>query len=178
MRCSCVHRIHVWEVGTHRWLAPTGFRPQASSGSGWQAWALVTLHWIIISLAPPSFFLPPACSLPSIFTPLHCVSLRVLALPLHWLPQKKEKIVIIQNTDSAYSGNQIRICNEMQITNGYYCPGYWLDNKGSTLTCNFNNPAPSFCHQLCTHPPTQVQMEYTEKDEDTETVMWRWETRE
>lgn len=41
----------------------------------------------------------------------------------------------------------------MQITIGYYCPGYWLDNKGSTLTCNFNNPAPSLCHRLCASPP-------------------------
>ncbi len=71
--------IYVWKVGTHCWLAPTGFPPQASSGSGWQAWASVTLHWIIISLAPPPLLLPTASSLSSIFTPLHCVSLRVLA---------------------------------------------------------------------------------------------------
>lgn len=76
MLCVCVCR---WKVGTHHRLAPTEFPPQASSGSDWQAWASVTLDWIIISLTPPPFLLPPASSLFSIFTPLHCVSLRVLA---------------------------------------------------------------------------------------------------
>lgn len=46
--------VHVWKVGTNRWLALTRFPPKASSGNVWQAWALVTLDWIIISLAPPS----------------------------------------------------------------------------------------------------------------------------
>lgn len=55
----------------------------------------------------------------------------------------------------------------MQITTGYNCPGYWLDNKGSTLTCNFGEPAPSLSSSQCTHP--SVEEGHIQVDDDTGT---------
>lgn len=62
---------------------------------------------------------------------------------------------------------QIKIWNQMQITTGYNCPGYWLDNKGSTLTCNFGEPAPSLSSSHCTHP--SVEEGHIQVDDDTGT---------
>lgn len=45
-------------------------------------------------------------------------------------------------TASAYTRRKLEFKIKCKLPSGIFCPGYWLDNKGSTLTCDFNNPAP------------------------------------
>lgn len=102
-KCSVCVCAYVWKVGTHCSLAPTGPSLQASSGSGWQAWASVMLDWIIISLIPLlSFSLLPLCSF--LFSHCYIVSLSGSQLSrfsdCHRRRRRKEKKkVIIQNAE-------------------------------------------------------------------------------
>lgn len=75
----------------------------------------------------------------------------------------------------------------MQITTGYNCPGYWLDNKGSALTCNLEEPAPLLSSSRCTHPSVgegDIQVDDDTgtssnglKRKDKWTIMERWNDR-